>query len=86
MFTPYERRQLRLIEEWFEQDDPQLAQTLRSGPARKPSNAPQMIAICVAIGLGVLGVVTGAFMLLFGAMITGAVAGYLVINRRRKQS
>jgi hypothetical protein len=86
MFTPYERRQLRQIEEWFEQDDPQLARILRSGPARKRSGAPQIIAICVAIGLGVLGIMTGAYMLLFGAMITGVVAGYLVATRRKKQS
>ena len=85
MFTPYERRQLRLIEEWFEQDDPQLARSLRSGPVQKASNAPQVIAICVAVALGVLGVITGAFMLMFGAMVAGVVAGYLVSSRRKKQ-
>jgi hypothetical protein len=86
MFTPYERRQLRLIEEWFEKDDPQLAQSLRTGPARKPSNAPQIMAVCVAAALGVLGVMTGAFMLMFGAMIAGVVAFYMVTSRRKKQS
>jgi hypothetical protein len=86
MFTPYERRQLRLIEEWFEQDDPQLAQTLRSGPTRKPSTAPQIIAVCVAIGLGILGVMTGAYLLIFGAMIAGVVSGCLVATRHNKQS
>jgi hypothetical protein len=86
MFTPYERRQLRLIEEWFEQDDPQLAQTLRSGPTRRPSSVPQIIAICVAIGLGVLGVLTGAYMLIFGAMIAGVVSGCMVAIRRSKQT
>jgi hypothetical protein len=86
MFTPYERRQLRLIEEWFEQDDPQLARILRSGPTRKDSNAPQVIAICVAACLAVLGVMTGAFMLIFGAMIAGVVAGYMVTIRRKKRS
>src|SRR6188508_2402290 len=68
MFTPYERRQLRLIEEWFEQDDPQLARSLRSGPTPKTSNAPQVAAISVAAALALLGIMTGAFMLLFGAM------------------
>jgi hypothetical protein len=86
MFTPYERRQLRLIEEWFEQDDPQLAQILRSGPAKKPSSAPLTITICAAAALGVLGFVTGVFMLLFGAMIAGVVAVYLVSSRRHKRS
>lgn len=86
MFTPYERRQLRLIEEWFEKDDPQLAKTLRSGPTRKPSNAPQLIAFLVAGTLGFLGVMTGAFMLIFGSMIAGVVAFGMIANRRRKQS
>jgi hypothetical protein len=40
----------------------------------------------VAIGLGVLGVITGAYMLIFGAMIAGVVSGCMVAIRRNKQS
>jgi hypothetical protein len=83
MFTPYERRQLRQIEEWFEQDDPDLARILRSGPARKPSPVPHVVAICVTVALGVLGVLTGAFMLIFGAMISGVAAGCMVAKHRK---
>jgi hypothetical protein len=86
MFTPYERRQLRQIEEWFEQDDPQLAQTLRSGPVRKPSHAPQMLLIGLAVALGVLGVAANSFVLIFSAMITGVVAFGMVTYRRKNQS
>jgi Protein of unknown function (DUF3040) len=85
MITPFERRQLRLIEEWFEQDDPDLARILRSGPAKKSSTLPQMVAVCVTVALGVLGVLTGAFMLIFGAMISGVVAGCLLVSRRKEQ-
>jgi hypothetical protein len=84
MFTPYERRQLRQIEQWFEEDDPQLAKTLRTGPVRKPSMAPQIAAIVVACALAVLGVLTGAFILLFGAAIAGVTAVGLASNRRHK--
>ncbi|MBP2324313.1 hypothetical protein JOF56_004698 [Kibdelosporangium banguiense] len=86
MFTPYERRQLRLIEEWFEKDDPQLARILRSGPVRKPSSVPRLIAFSVAGALGVLGVLTGVFMLLFGSMIAGVVAFGMIASRHRKRS
>nr|WP_042186332.1 DUF3040 domain-containing protein [Kibdelosporangium sp. MJ126-NF4]CEL17212.1 hypothetical protein [Kibdelosporangium sp. MJ126-NF4]CTQ91558.1 hypothetical protein [Kibdelosporangium sp. MJ126-NF4] len=84
MFTPYERRQLRLIEEWFEQDDPELARTLRSGPVKQPSTAPQVILLAVAGALGMLGVITGAGMLIFAALASGVTAIYLVSARRKK--
>lgn len=84
MFTPYERRQLRQIEEWFEADDPQLAKSLRAGPVRKLSATPQVIAIIVACALAVLGFMTGAFVLLFAAAISGIIAAGLASNRRGK--
>jgi hypothetical protein len=84
MFTPYERRQLRLIEQWFEEDDPQLASTLRAGPVRCPSTVPQTLAIVVACVLALLGILTAAFMLIFGAMVAGILATCLVVNRRTK--
>jgi ribulose kinase len=84
MFTPYERRQLRQIEQWFEEDDPQLAKTLRSGPVRKPSMAPQIVAIVVACALAALGIITSTFVLLFGAAIAGVTAAGLASNRRNK--
>lgn len=84
MFTPYERRQLRLVEEWFDQNDPQLARALRAGPVPRPSAAPQTIAICVAVALTFLGLVTGAFMLILGAIVTAVIASRLVAHRRGK--
>ncbi len=84
MFTPYERRQLRLIEEWFEQDDPALARTLRSGPVRRTSPVPQILAISVAVALAVLGIVTSTFVLIFAAAVAAIVAGCLVTSRRDK--
>lgn len=83
MFTPYERRQLRQIEQWFEQDDPQLARTLRSGPTKKPSNAPRTIAICAAVSLGLLGIMTGVFMLILSATIAGLVAALMIAGQRK---
>lgn len=82
MFTPYERRQLRLIEEWFEQDDPQLARTLRSGPVKRPSAVPQSVVLAVAGSLGLLGIITGAFMLIFSALVAGTVAACMIVSRR----
>ncbi|MCE7001461.1 DUF3040 domain-containing protein [Kibdelosporangium philippinense] len=83
MFTPYERRQLRLIEEWFEQDDPQLARTLRSGPVKRPSAVPQSIILAVAGSLGLLGIITGVFVLIFSAMIAAIIAGCVIAARRK---
>ncbi|ONI70806.1 hypothetical protein ALI144C_50345 [Actinosynnema sp. ALI-1.44] len=85
MFTPYERRQLRLIEEWFEQDDPQLARTLRTGPVKSKSTTPQVLVLVAAGSLGLLGLVTGAFMLIFSAMLA-AVAGGCMIAARHKDA
>jgi DUF3040 family protein len=82
MFTPYERRQLRLIEQWFELDDPQLASTLRTGPVRRPSAVPQVTTIAVACVLATLGIATGAFILVFSAVLTG-LAGFFLVTRRR---
>jgi hypothetical protein len=84
MFTPYERRQLRLIEEWFEADDPELASTLRAGPVRRPRAWPQTVAIVVACVLATLGIMTGAFVLIFSAMVTAVLVGYWIVNRRGK--
>jgi nitrate/nitrite transporter NarK len=84
MFTPYERRQLRMIEQWFEEDDPQLANALRTGPVRHGSTVPQTVLIVLACALGALGVVTGAFMLIFAAAVAGVVAACMVSNRRAK--
>ncbi|CAM3833695.1 DUF3040 domain-containing protein [Kibdelosporangium persicum] len=86
MFTPYERRQLRLIEEWFEQDDPELARTLRSGPAKNPSSALQVIAVTVALALGLLGILTGAFMLIVSALIAGVIGGCMISSRRKQNN
>ncbi|SMD08754.1 DUF3040 domain-containing protein [Kibdelosporangium aridum] len=83
MFTPYERRQLRLIEEWFEQDDPQLARTLRSGPVKRQSAVPQSVVLAVAGSLGLLGIITGAFMLIFSALVAGTVASCMIVSRRK---
>ncbi|MFC0108477.1 DUF3040 domain-containing protein [Kibdelosporangium aridum] len=83
MFTPYERRQLRLIEEWFEQDDPQLARTLRSGPVKRTSAVPQSVVLAVAGSLGLLGIITGAFMLIFSALVAGTVAACMIVSRRK---
>ena len=84
MSTPYERRQLRLIEQWFEEDDPQLASTLRTGPVRRPSVVPQATTIIVACVLAALGIATGAFVLIFSAVLAGAAAFFLVSHRRNK--
>jgi hypothetical protein len=86
MFTPYERRQLRLVEEWFDQNDPQLARALRAGPVKRPSAVPQTIAIIVAIALAGLGILTGAFPLIFGAILAGVVAGGLMSHRRNSDA
>lgn len=84
MFTPYERRQLRLVEEWFDQNDPQLARALSAGPVKRPSAAPQTIAISLAVALTVLGLVTGSFPLILGAIVTAVVASRLIAYRRGK--
>ncbi|MFD1048849.1 DUF3040 domain-containing protein [Kibdelosporangium lantanae] len=84
MFTPHERRQLRLIEEWFETDDPELATTLRNGPVRKPSRWPQMMVLSLACLLFGLGVATGAFVLIFTGMVAGATFAGMVVYRRNK--
>lgn len=84
MFTPYERRQLRLIEQWFETDDPELATTLRNGPVHTPSRWPQLMVISLACLLFGLGMATGAFVLIFTGVLTGVAAAGMVVHRRNK--
>jgi hypothetical protein len=84
MFTPHERRQLRLIEQWFETDDPELATTLRNGPVRQPARWPQMAVIVLACVLLGLGVATGAFVLIFTGVLAGVTAAGMVVHRRNK--
>jgi hypothetical protein len=84
MFTPYERRQLRLIEQWFETDDPELATTLRNGPVRQPSRWPRTAVIVLACLLFGLGVVTGAFVLIFAGVVAGSVFAGMVVHRRNR--
>ncbi|ALG12595.1 hypothetical protein AOZ06_42185 [Kibdelosporangium phytohabitans] len=74
-----------MIEEWFEQDDPQLARTMRTGPVKHKSAAPQVIMLVAAGSLGLLGLITGTFMLIFSAMLA-AVAGGCMIAARRKDN
>lgn len=82
MFTPDERRQLRLIEEWFERDDPQLANTLRSGPVKRRSAATRTIVVAVAAVLALLGIVTGVFVVIFAAAVAAVAGGYLIAGSR----
>ncbi|MET0132851.1 MAG: DUF3040 domain-containing protein [Kibdelosporangium sp.] len=86
MFTPYERRQLQLVEEWFDLNDPQLARALRDGPVRRASAMPQTIAIVVMVALAGLGILTGAFPLILGAILAGLVAGGLNVHRKKSEA
>jgi hypothetical protein len=85
MFTPYERRQLRLIEEWFEQDDPHLASALRAGPVRRPSVIPQIALITLACALAAVGIVTGVFILVLAGVVTGVAASCVSAGRKHKK-
>lgn len=84
MFTPYERRQLRLIEEWFEQDDPELARILRSGPVKGQPAVLRVVMVVLAASLGVLGIITGAFPLIFSAIVVSIAATFVITSRRDK--
>jgi len=82
MFTPYERRQLRMIEEWFETDDPALASQLRKGPVRRPSKLLRAAVIVLACLLLGLGFVTGSFVLIFAGVVATAVAVGIFVHHR----
>ena len=82
MFTPDEHRQLRLIEEWFEREDPHLAHTLRSGPVRRRSAAPRTIVMVIAAVLAVVGIVTSSFVVIFGAAVASVVGGCMMADSR----
>jgi hypothetical protein len=86
MFSAYERKQLRLIEQWFEQDDPELAKALRGDPTHRRSPVPYSVVTVLACTLVALGVVTANFLLLFAAALTSSVAACMFLAHKGERN
>lgn len=91
MLNQHEQRQLRQIEQWFEETDPHLASGLRdcAGPTPPDSAegraAPALVTVAtytVALCLLVPGIVSFNLPLIFVGVVGLVAAGTAHINRR----
>lgn len=93
MLNQHEHRQLKRIEQWFEETDPQLANGLRdcAGPQQAPVDshpvAPGLITVgtyALALCLLVPGIASFNLPLIFVGIVGLVAAGTAHINRRRE--
>ncbi|GAB3481048.1 DUF3040 domain-containing protein [Amycolatopsis cihanbeyliensis] len=76
MFSQHDRQQLRKIEQWFEESDPELAKALQEGaPPRRYGRMVRTAVYLLAGFLVVFGLVSMIFPLVFlGAIVAGVTA------------
>jgi hypothetical protein len=88
MLSHHEDRQLRAIEQWFEESDPALTRMLRDYEIPRRRQLVGLIAVDVAGGLLFLlgAVLVAPVLLVFGLLfITGGVCLHLAAAEQRQQ-
>ncbi|MCP2242420.1 DUF3040 domain-containing protein [Lentzea aerocolonigenes] len=85
MDSSYEKQQLRQIENWFEANDPRLAEAL-SGPVHKTANRRSVrVAVdLLALALLVLGITTTSLFLVFTGLVCGMIGVCLHTTYRKR--
>ncbi len=85
MFSQHDRQQLRKIEQWFEESDPELAKALQEGaPPRRYGRMVRLAVYLLAAFLVVFGLVGMIFPLVFlGAIAAGVTACAHLLGRGR---